>query len=248
MYSVIVLDEDKDDSVHTKTATTSQIDVPSSDSETQDTRRESNCHQVASLLWKDLKDAYTNLYVLKFCIWVALATCGYNQMMTYVQILWVKIGGKQQVAYNGAVEAVYTIISAVSTLAFGQLNANWSKYGEAFLGLLTILQGVVLAISANTDSMFVAYTAYIIFGMLYNIMLVMTNSEVARYINEDSYALIFGVNTFVGLILQTVLTLTVAGEGGFEIPIRSQFVVYGAYFIVLGVVYAVKSVFNMCSR
>lgn len=33
------------------------------------------------------------------------------KMMTYTQILWVNIGGKQQVAYNGAVEAVYTITS-----------------------------------------------------------------------------------------------------------------------------------------
>lgn len=63
---------------------------------------------------------------------------------------------------------------AVSTLAFGQIQANWPKYGEALLGLLTLLQGAVLLISSNTDSMLVAYAAYIIFGMLYNVMLVMT--------------------------------------------------------------------------
>lgn len=48
------------------------------------------------------------------------------------------------------------------------------------------------------------------------------SSEVARYLNKDSYALIFGINTFVALILQTILTVAVAGEGGLAFPIRHQ--------------------------
>uniref|UniRef100_A0A1B6LMW9 Major facilitator superfamily (MFS) profile domain-containing protein n=1 Tax=Graphocephala atropunctata TaxID=36148 RepID=A0A1B6LMW9_9HEMI len=208
----------------------------------------SKWNQAIQLLWMDFKDAYTNPYVFKMCVFISLTTCGYNQMMTYVQILWVKIGGKQQEAFNGGVEAIYTMISAVSALAFGQVRGDWAKYGETVIGLLSVLQGAMLLVSSFTDSMIVAYTVYVVFGMLYNIIMVLTNSEVAKHLNQDSYALIFGMNSFAALILQTILTFTVAGVGGLTIPIRSQFMVYGGYFALMGVVYTVKSCFTIWSH
>ncbi|KAJ8870862.1 hypothetical protein PR048_027163 [Dryococelus australis] len=47
-------------------------------------------------------------------------------------------------------------------------------------------------------------------------------AEVAKNIREDSYGLIFGVNTFVALALQTVLTVLVAGKGGLQLSPRTQ--------------------------
>lgn len=45
------------------------------------------------------------------------------QVMTYVQLLWIEIDGKRAVAYNGAVEAVYTIISMlIFYLSFNKIN------------------------------------------------------------------------------------------------------------------------------
>lgn len=41
---------------------------------------ERKCAAAAKLLWNDFREAYTNPYVLKMCIWVSLATCGYNQV------------------------------------------------------------------------------------------------------------------------------------------------------------------------
>lgn len=48
------------------------------------------------------------------------------------------------------------------------------------------------------------------------------SSEVAKHLNKDSYGLIFGVNTFIALILQTILTMAVADEGGLAFTIRDQ--------------------------
>ena len=39
-------------------------------------------------LWQDLKKAYTNPYVVKWSVWVALATCGNFQIGNYIQSLW----------------------------------------------------------------------------------------------------------------------------------------------------------------
>lgn len=38
------------------------------------------------------------------------------------------------------------------------------------------------------------------------------SSEVARHIRSDSYALIFGVNTFVAILLQTVISMIVVDK------------------------------------
>jgi hypothetical protein len=48
------------------------------------------------------------------------------------------------------------------------------------------------------------------------------SAEVAKNISEDSYGLIFGVNTFIALALQSVLTLVVVSDTGMALEIRPQ--------------------------
>ncbi|XP_075211891.1 thiamine transporter 1-like isoform X2 [Lycorma delicatula] len=198
-------------------------------------------------LWSDFKHAYTNPYVIKWSLWWALATCGYQQVMSYVQLLWTDIAGKENAFYNGAVEALYTIISAFSAFMFGRCKADWSRpdRGELLLGVLTLTEGSFLLWSSFSHSIWEGYIVYIVFGALYHIMMTVSNSEVARHIKSDSYALIFGVNTFISLVLQTSLTYTVAADGGLKFNIREQFVVYGSYFCCLGILFLCKCVFSI---
>ena len=48
------------------------------------------------------------------------------------------------------------------------------------------------------------------------------SAEVAKHLSEDSYGLIFGVNTFIALALQSILTLVVVSEGGLGLKIHPQ--------------------------
>ena len=48
------------------------------------------------------------------------------------------------------------------------------------------------------------------------------SAEVAKHLTEDSYGLIFGVNTFLALALQSALTLIVVSEGGLGLKIHPQ--------------------------
>jgi thiamine transporter 2/3 len=45
---------------------------------------------------------------------------------------------------------------------------------------------------------------------------------VAKNIREDSFGLIFGVNTFIAVALQSVLTLIVVSDTGMALEIRLQ--------------------------
>lgn len=48
------------------------------------------------------------------------------------------------------------------------------------------------------------------------------SSEIAKNIPCDCFALVFGINTFISLIIQSFLTATFNGKGGFEFGSRAQ--------------------------
>ena len=48
------------------------------------------------------------------------------------------------------------------------------------------------------------------------------SAEVAKHLNEDSTGLIFGVNNFMAVVFQTVLTIVVVDERGLALTTRTQ--------------------------
>ncbi|VDN87437.1 unnamed protein product [Brugia pahangi] len=58
-------------------------------------------------------------------------------------------------------------------------------------------------------------------------------------LDSASYGLVFGWNTFLALLLQTILTFAVADKHGFSLSIRTQFFVYGYYFALVSIMFAV---------
>lgn len=72
--------------------------------------------------------------------------------------------------------------------------------------------------------------------------------NVAKRLNDDSFGLVFGINTLLALIFQSTLTLVVISESGFGLGPREQFVVYSAYFGVLACVYGATGVVQIVSE
>lgn len=64
-------------------------------------------------LWSDFTDAFTNTYVVKWVVWWALSTCGYWQVISYIQLLWQTVRKDNQddePPLYGIVEAAYTLL------------------------------------------------------------------------------------------------------------------------------------------
>ena len=70
---------------------------------------------------------------------------------------------------------------------------------------------------------------------------------VASLDRGESTGLVFGLNTWAALGLQTALTLTVADAAGLALPVRTQFVVYAALFWVAGLAFAAYFVYKSCA-
>jgi thiamine transporter 2/3 len=57
---------------------------------------------------------------------------------------------------------------AGTSLSLGWLRFNWQVVGEATLAVFSVIQGVLLIMSAMTKSMVVAYILYVLFGVIYH--------------------------------------------------------------------------------
>ena len=63
---------------------------------------------------------------------------------------------------------------------------------------------------------------------------------------EDSFALIFGINTLFALFIMTLLTIIVTSGSVLVIHIADQFIIYGGYFVALGGIYGLSGVVQKC--
>lgn len=186
-------------------------------------------------------NSFSNIYVLKWSLWFALSTCGFIQAQTYMQPLWTAIvNDPDKPIYNGATEAVLTVLGFLGALLAGVMKVDWKVKGELTLTVCSLLQGFILLFTSRTDYIFASYVCYVAFGALYHFMITITSSEIAKHIKDESYGLVFGVNTFVAVALQSILTaIVVRGGIGFALSPRDQYFVYGIFHVVVAVIYIV---------
>ncbi|KAG4067750.1 hypothetical protein HA402_005522 [Bradysia odoriphaga] len=201
------------------------------------------------LLWNHFTISYSNPVVIQWSFWWALAMCGFMQVQLYIQFLWQQINPDHANIYNGAVEALLTILGALGAFAAGYLDSKkFDRWDLWILTLCSTIEGCTLIWGALTDSVWISYVAYVIFGTIYYFMITVASVNIAKKLLEDSFAMVFAFNTMAALMFQTLLTVAVISESGFELKAREQFVVYGGYFIALAVVYGITSIVSSIKR
>lgn len=199
---------------------------------------------------RDFFESFGNLYILKWSVWWALGMCGNFQVGNYIQPLWETIQPVQGTdhIYNGAVEALTTLAGATLAFALGFVRLNWVLVGEPVLFVLSVLDGLLLLTIAVTDKIWVAYIGYFFFRACYQMLITVASYEIARHIRDDCYGLVFGFNTFLALLFQTILTMVVADDVGLALPPRTQFLVYGCFWIVIGAIFLIMFIRAMVNQ
>ena len=148
--------------------------------------------------------------------------------------------------WNGAVEAAACVTGAVTVFIIGKLKAlKWDKYGDLAIFMVTSFGGSFLVGMGYTSEIVVAYVGYILFRMSYQTMMTVASFEIAKNLKENSYGLIFGINSWFALGFEVILTITVADSAGLNLGPREQFYVYGGYFLVIGLLFAC---YNLTTR
>ncbi|WAR28713.1 S19A3-like protein, partial [Mya arenaria] len=181
-------------------------------------------------LFLEAKSAYSNKTVQIWSIWWALAACGNFQVANYVQNLWDILSPyhnynpRKHHIYNGAVEAAGTLLSSCAVLAVGFLPVNWSVPGRCELVTTVIcgLNAIFLLIMSQTSSIWVCYVLYDLFRSTYQIVLVIAAAQIASALTRKRYGFVFGCNTFVALLVESILTAIVVDKAGLDVKVRTQ--------------------------
>ncbi|KAM3857007.1 reduced folate transporter [Diretmus argenteus] len=172
-------------------------------------------------------------------LWWVFNSTGYYLVLFYVHILWNKVypATENKNVYNGGVEAASTLLGAMTSFMAGFVKIRWNVWSELVIGGITALQAGLLLLMGTTDNIWVCYVAYILFRGFYQFLVPIAIFQIASSLTKEVCALVFGINTFLGTILKTIINLIVADKRGLALPVHAQFLVYFFYFTLLTVVY-----------
>lgn len=206
--------------------------------------------EASQILLRHFKISYSNRAVIIWSIYYAVSVCFYNQIINYIQVLWITIDDSRENLYNGAVDAILTTLCVTSSLIAGKVRVNFLKSEfQTLISLIVMssLQGVSILVASLSQSLMTCYILYICYGMFYAFGITICASEIASKLPEDAYGLIFGFNTFVGLIIQTLVTIIFVSSG-FLLPPREQYQIYSYSFFILAGVFLIVLITRKCQR
>ncbi|XP_034720108.1 LOW QUALITY PROTEIN: thiamine transporter 1-like [Etheostoma cragini] len=195
--------------------------------------------EVLRILFDDFVKCYRYQPLLAWSLWWALATCGYFQVINYAQALWENVRPSHDYEiYNGYVETLSTVLGALAALLVGYLPVCWALWGELALCALSLLMAVCVFVMDTLRNIWLCYSSYVLFrAILYMLLITVATYQIAASLNMHRYALVFGVNTFMSLLLQSLLTLVVVDSAGLGLDIFTQYLIYGGYFAVISMVF-----------
>ncbi|XP_032412879.1 reduced folate transporter-like [Xiphophorus hellerii] len=172
-------------------------------------------------------------------LWWIFNSTGYYLVLFYVHILWNKVHSTAN--YNGAVEAAATLLSAITSFMAGFAKIRWNIWSELVIGGITALQAGMLLVMGTTGNIWVCYSCYILFRGFYQFLVPIATFQIASSLTRELCALVFGINTFLGTVLKSIINLIFSDKRGLGLDVTSQFRIYFIYFILLTVVYLISA-------
>ncbi|XP_068172765.1 thiamine transporter 1-like [Antennarius striatus] len=201
------------------------------------------------LLWQSFRESYSSRHLIYWSLWWALATAGYMQVFNYIQLMWDHIEPSAVSSiYNGGVEAACCVVGAAAAFSVGHVRVTWAVWGELALGMFSAVATGAVFVMALTSSIWVCYACYVLFKSCYMLLITITAFQIATNLSMECYALTFGINTFVALALQTVITFIVVDEAVLGLDIVTQFLIYGGYYGVISVLFLVRGIYSACAN
>ncbi|KAJ8003902.1 hypothetical protein DPEC_G00153220 [Dallia pectoralis] len=212
-------------------------------------RSSSGLVDVLRILWVDFLQCYSCRALVAWSVWWALSTCGYFQVVNYAQALWEKVLPSQEFQiYNGYVETISTLLGAFAAFGVGYVKVSWAVWGELALCIFSVVMAAAVYLMDTIRNIWVCYTSYVVFRATYMLLITIATYQIAANLSMQRYALVFGVNTFIALLLQTVLTVVVVDTVGLGLDIFTQFFVYASYFAVIAVVFLLAGLYKLVLR
>jgi len=213
------------------------------------TTKKKSWRVVLKELLRDTRDCYSDMKLLKWSIWWSLSTNGWILVANYSQLLWENIySSEDNTVYNGAVECTAQLLGTVTTLSVGIIPIDWSRWGEVYLGVFSLVEGALLFLMYTTTNIWWNYVGYIGFNVSFYFVITISQYEIARQLRSQRFALIFGLNTFLSLILNTLITVIfIDGSGPVTLSIKESYLLFSCYFAGASVIFLTFAIYSWWS-
>ncbi|NXG68205.1 S19A3 protein, partial [Baryphthengus martii] len=136
---------------------------------------------------------------------------------------------------------------SVTSFLVQYVKINWDLFGELALGIFSAIDAGSLLLMHFTTNIWACYTGYLVFKACYMLLITIATFQIAVALSMERYALVFGFNNFIALVIQTILTVLVVDSRGLGLDIATQFLVYGSYFAVIAGIFIIRSLCTLIS-
>ncbi|KAL3124275.1 hypothetical protein niasHT_006663 [Heterodera trifolii] len=176
---------------------------------------------------------YQNRVVFHWSIFSIIITAIVYQAQNYIQILWAYRKVHDKYVWNGFVESINTLLSALVVFLVQFIPLKWAEYSILVCCISTMVMAMLLYAMVYFGSIFADYILYIVLYMFYNMLITISSDLIATHLSPNgAYGLVFGINGFVGILLQALVTLLVVDANGpFALSIEAQFITYSLIFV-----------------
>ncbi|KFZ54350.1 Thiamine transporter 2, partial [Podiceps cristatus] len=131
---------------------------------------------------------------------------------------------------------------SVTSFVVQYMKINWDLFGELSLGIFSAIDAGSLFLMHFTTNIWACYAGYLIFKACYMLLITIATFQIAVNLSMERYALMFGFNNFVALVIQTILTVVVVDSKGLGLGIVTQFLIYSSYFAVIAGIFLIRSI------
>ncbi|XP_069401697.1 thiamine transporter 1 isoform X1 [Ovis canadensis] len=123
-----------------------------------------------------------------------------------------------------------------------------SRHAAIYNGGVEAVSTLLVYIMDTVRNIWVCYASYVVFRIIYMLLITIATFQIAANLSMERYALVFGVNTFIALALQTLLTLIVVDASGLGLEITTQFFIYAGYFALIAVVFLANGTVSIMKK
>ncbi|NXC49960.1 S19A3 protein, partial [Penelope pileata] len=136
---------------------------------------------------------------------------------------------------------------SATSMAVGYVKVNWDLSGELALGIFSAMDAASLFLMHFTANIWACYAGYLVFKACYMLLITIATFQIAVNLSMERYALMFGFNNFIALLIQTILTVVVVDSKGLGLGISIQFLIYGSYFTCIAGIFLARSIHTIIS-
>uniref|UniRef100_A0A914YVE5 Uncharacterized protein n=1 Tax=Panagrolaimus superbus TaxID=310955 RepID=A0A914YVE5_9BILA len=124
--------------------------------------------------------------------------------------------------YNGIVAGIDTAGSAIIVFSLQYIRFDWEKNGEIIAVITTFCFAWLYFAMAIIENIFIQYLLYLSVVFCYVALITVAMTVITSQLDPGSFGLVFGFNTVVATMLQSIITFSVVDSRGLNLTVRGH--------------------------